>query len=347
MKKKYSQEKKFLALIFVPVLLGVFFVLKPFINIFALAGIAIVATLPIYKFFLKKTSPLIASVLSSLLLLLVFIIPIFFLIKTISWQLTDLSKEIDVFIHTLELNKIIESVNEQATKFFGFNPNLQTEQLRALVINQARTIGVSSGKTFLTIVGSLFQTLTDTLIFFVLYASGLTNVEKLINFFKVLVPVEQEIKEEFSKNVVFVVNNLLLSTFLISLVQGVLAFILFYLVGTPAPLFLAILAFFLAFIPLVGNSLIMYLVGVLHLLAGYQTEGAIILLVQFILIGNTDLILRPLLNFNNTNLHSALLILSIIGGLSAFGFFGFIYGPVIMTVFVTFLRVFHKEYTQK
>jgi predicted PurR-regulated permease PerM len=47
----------------------------------------------------------------------------------------------------------------------------------------------------------------------------------------------------------------------------------------------------------------------------------------------------------DAELHPVLTLLGVVGGIKAFGFFGFIFGPVIMILFITTLEIYIKYYS--
>jgi predicted PurR-regulated permease PerM len=53
---------------------------------------------------------------------------------------------------------------------------------------------------------------------------------------------------------------------------------------------------------------------------------------------------------SQTQIHPLLILFGILGGISFFGFFGFLLGPIIMAVFVTLVDIYRedlKEYMEK
>ena len=116
------------------------------------------------------------------------------------------------------------------------------------------------------------------------------------------------------------------------------------LAGVEYLLSLTLLMMLLSIVPVVGTAFVTVPIGLYMLFTGDFIGAAIVLLGQIIVISNVDNIIRAELVSHDTQLHPALMLISIIGGLQVFGFLGLIYGPVIMILFLTSLEIYTKHY---
>jgi predicted PurR-regulated permease PerM len=119
------------------------------------------------------------------------------------------------------------------------------------------------------------------------------------------------------------------STIAIAAIQGVLGGIAFALLGVPAALLWALIMTILAFLPLIGSALIWAPVAVWLALTGHLVKGIVLALVGLLVIGNVDNVVRPLLLSGKSKLNTLVLIISLLGGVSAFGFIGIVLGPLV------------------
>ena len=78
---------------------------------------------------------------------------------------------------------------------------------------------------------------------------------------------------------------------------------------------------------------------------GHYAAGLIILGGYFLIVSNVDTFLRPRLISKEAEMSFAQLLLSTLGGYELFGFFGVVYGPVMMILFLTALEVYEKFYS--
>ena len=79
-----------------------------------------------------------------------------------------------------------------------------------------------------------------------------------------------------------------------------------------------------------------------YFLSGQWGNG-IYMAVVSVVIGSLDNIVRPLLVGQSLHMHPIWLLLSILGGINAFGPMGLIYGPMVLVLLATFFGIFVRE----
>ena len=73
-------------------------------------------------------------------------------------------------------------------------------------------------------------------------------------------------------------------------------------------------------------------------------QGVFLFIFYLILSLSVEYIFKPKLVGNQVKMHTLLVFLSIIGGLSVYGVLGIIYGPLIVTAFLTLTDIYLKKY---
>ena len=130
-----------------------------------------------------------------------------------------------------------------------------------------------------------------------------------------------------------------------ALIQGLLAGIGFWISGIESLTLWTTLMIVLAFIPLVGISIV-YIPVCLYLLI---TGKAITALILFLYCTGISLFVENWFKSkfvgNRAEISPTLIFLSIVGGLAVFGIPGIFYGPLIISIFLTFVDLYHKRYT--
>jgi predicted PurR-regulated permease PerM len=115
-------------------------------------------------------------------------------------------------------------------------------------------------------------------------------------------------------------------------VQGLIGGILFAVLGMGAPVFWGLVMAICAFIPLVGTAIIWVPAVVWLFVHGFWIKGLLLAVGGVFLISGTDNVLRPLLMSGRTSMNVLLMLVSLLGGLAAFGFIGLLLGPVVEPV---------------
>jgi len=126
--------------------------------------------------------------------------------------------------------------------------------------------------------------------------------------------------------------------------QGFLGGLGFFIFGLGSPVLWGTIMAFLALIPVLGPFLIFIPAAIWMWLTGGNIGIIIVFLVyNIVLVSGVDNILRPIFIGNKIKTHSFLVILSVLGGLSLFGLWGIIYGPVILVTFLTLAGLYLKN----
>jgi len=100
----------------------------------------------------------------------------------------------------------------------------------------------------------------------------------------------------------------------------------------------------LAFLPIFGIGLVLIPAGIILLIKGDMPTGLSVLLFYLLLSFSVEYILKPKMVGKQVRMHTLLVFLGIMGGLSVFGFMGIIYGPLIVTAFLTLADIYMTSY---
>jgi predicted PurR-regulated permease PerM len=116
-----------------------------------------------------------------------------------------------------------------------------------------------------------------------------------------------------------------------ALVQGVVAAIGFWIAGIQAAPLLGLLTFFLSPVP-VGPPLVWIPAGLWLMQIGQTGWGLFVLLWGALAVSTIDNVIKPLIISRGVDLPFVLVLLGVLGGAIAFGFIGIFLGPVLLAV---------------
>jgi predicted PurR-regulated permease PerM len=119
------------------------------------------------------------------------------------------------------------------------------------------------------------------------------------------------------------------ATLVIAALQGVIGGITLALLGIGAPAVWGVVMGILALVPVVGSSIVWLPTAVWLILSGSALKGVTLLLVGALVIGNVDSLVRPWLMAGSARMNTLVLLVSLMGGVSAFGFIGIVLGPLV------------------
>ena len=197
-----------------------------------------------------------------------------------------------------------------------------------------QTVASLSGDFAVGVAGTLVEFVLTLFLLFYLLLDGRSIVRHLAR----LVPVESERRDALINNLIAVMRAVVYGTTMTALLQGVLIGIGFAIIGLPSPVVFGALAAAAAFIPAGGHAPTVLVPAILYLLVMGRWGAAIFLLVWSGLLALGEQLIRPMLTSRHAEVSALAVFVGVIGGVSAFGFMGFVIGPVLISLVVEIVR---------
>ncbi len=211
--------------------------------------------------------------------------------------------------------------------------NELTQWALGVVLRSAQTLTQSS----LQFVG-LFLLMLYTLFFF------LRDGEQMLKKLMYLMPLGDRYEALLYKKFTTTASATIRGTLLVGSLQGVMGGILFAVTGIDGAIIWGIIMAVLSIIPATGSFLVWLPAGIIMLALGHIWQGVVILLVGTLVISVIDNLLRPILVGKDLQMHPLLILFSTLGGLVLFGITGFIIGPIIAALFLSFWEMYEEYY---
>jgi predicted PurR-regulated permease PerM len=133
-------------------------------------------------------------------------------------------------------------------------------------------------------------------------------------------------------------------TLVVVVVQGSMGALIFGLLGIEGAIFWGVIMTVLSILPVGGSGLVWGPAAVILALGGMWVKAVVLVLVGALGIGLIDNILRPVLVGRDTKMPDYLVLVSTLGGLGLFGLSGFVIGPVVAALLLTFWEAAGREY---
>lgn len=131
-----------------------------------------------------------------------------------------------------------------------------------------------------------------------------------------------------------VVRATVKGSMVVSLVQGALGGLAFWVLGVQGALLWAVLMAFLSLVPAVGAALVWAPVAGFLAIQGHWAQAIGLTAWGVLAIGLVDNLLRPVLVGKDTRLPDYVVMIATLGGMSVFGINGFVVGPAIAAMFI-------------
>jgi predicted PurR-regulated permease PerM len=101
---------------------------------------------------------------------------------------------------------------------------------------------------------------------------------------------------------------------------------------------------FFAFLPIVGIGVVFIPAAIFLFIKGRIAACIFFVIFYVLLSGVIEYVFKPKLVGKRVKMHTLLVVLSIMGGLKLFGILGIIYGPLVVTAFLTLTDIYHVSY---
>ncbi len=313
-------------------------ILYPFWSILVLSFILASLFRPIYLFFNKKLPKGFSSVLTCLLIIAIVFIPLVFFILALSDEAFTVYQwgrdsriwlKLQIFIQE---SPFVAQIQEYFREVgFDFQPAQISESLSyvtkmggLMLYNQASAWAANIAQFFL-----LFMMMI-LVIFFLLI-----DQPNLINFVIRLSPLPDDQDRLLVQKFEEIASAILKGNGICGIIQGVLGGIVFSILGLNSPILWGCIMGILAFLPIFGIGLVMMPAALVLAFNGHISQGIFLFIFYLVLSFSMEYLLKPKLVGDQVKMHTLLVFLSIIGGLSVYGVLGIIYGPLIVTAFLT------------
>ena len=312
-------------------------ILQPFVNILAFAVIIAVLFHPLYKFFLGRIKkPSLASLLTVLVILALIALPIWLFGQVIFNELQDLFNRYRDGAFVIDRDEIIAGLPSQAQSIIqNFSQDLND------------FIGRLSGQFFSslsTVVSNVASFVIAFFMFIFVVYYLLKDGGKIKRAIMDISPIASSQENLLIDKIVAAVNGVVKGSFLVALVQGVVATIGFFIFGVPEPWLWGAFTVVAALVPTVGTSLSLIPAIIYLAVTGHGPQALGLAIWGAVAVGLVDNFIGPRLIGGSVKLHPVLVLLAVIGGIQFFGILGFLIGPIIMAVFVAMIDMYREEF---
>lgn len=337
---KYTKniERNFLLVIVIIFTLLTFYLLK---DIFALLIYSMILSYflyPLYKkYYSKIQKEAIASLLTLLTSIFIVFIPIALLVYFLVINLVKLVVQYKTYIENPDILNMTITIFLEKITHSNFLSGIDFSQLITKTVSFILDISQTFFSEIPIIIGYFFVVL------FISYYMLIYN-KKIFALANEYIPLGIKKQNHLLNSIERTLKILFKGYFLTGIIQTIVALIGYVVFGAPNILIITFLTLFASLIPYLGTPLVWVPVSLYMMAVGNETSGIWLLLYGTLIINLVDNFLRPFLMSTKETLHPALVFISFIGGLIAFGIVGIILGPIIISITAILLRYLKEMY---
>ena len=277
----------------------------------------------------RKWKKGLTAILFMVLFMACIVAPVYFAVQMVF-------QKINMIVENPEqVNNAIDAIAAQLREWTG--QDLLTKEATTDIRKKATSFIPGILNSSATMLGNLLMIL---FLSFFMFKNGRLMEDTLEHF----IPLKHKNIQSLADETCGMVRANALGIPLVSLIQGLVALLGYWIVGIEDFVLLGLITGLCAFFPVIGTAMI-WLPLVIFLFSKGENGRAIGLAAYSVtIIGNIDYVARITFLQKVGNVHPVVTILGLIAGLRLFGFWGFIFGPLLISYLLLMVRIYRSEF---
>jgi len=295
----------------------------------------------------RKLNPTLSSLITCVIIFFVLFIPVSIFVGILANEAYDLYLTAKGAVlsnpikELLENSKIVDKINEI---LMNFGVNITGDELNKGVAEFGRAVGLFLYQQATSMTANIVNFVANFFFMLLIVFYLLIDNQRLVSFIVGLSPLPDDQDEKLIQKFKDMGGAILLGNGLGGLIQGTLGGIVFASFGFRSPFLWGLIMAVLAFLPIVGVGAVFLPAALYLILQGRLAAGIFFVVFYVLLSGGIEYLFKPKLVGKRVQMHTLLVFLSIIGGLKLFGILGIIYGPLVVTAFLTLTDIYESSY---
>ena len=307
---------------------------RPFLAPLAWAAVLAICFYPAHRFFERSLAPGAAAALSTACVALLIIGP---MLGVASAFVSEASKILDNVPQLL--TDMPASLHRWLQVGLRYVPGGETIDPAGLLGEAARRLAALLSAQAAEILQDVVIFLFDLVITLFALFFLLRDSPRVMATIRRIIPLEGDVRERLIQQTGKMVTASVASSLVVAAVQGFLGGLTFWLLGLSAPVFWGVVMAVFCLLPF-GAWVVWGPAAVWLLLTGSVVRGLILAGAGFGIVSAVDNVLRPLILSERSEMNGLLLLVSLLGGVVAFGTVGLVAGPVLMATAMALFDAF-------
>ena len=260
--------------------------------------------------------------------LVVIVLPFYALSSMVIAKINELNN--DQIYFTNLLNKI--------KHLFDFS-----ESASQMIEDGLKKAGTWATGLFPSLISGVFNIVFGLLLMYFLLYFMLVERESFENALIKYAPFREQNARRFAEEMRNTTYANVVGQGFISVVQGSLVSLSFYVLGYNDPLFWGVITIFISFVPILGPPVVFLPAALLQLADGNNFAGWAMLIFGFVVIINIDNVLRFMIAKKVGNIHPIITVIGVVIGIPLFGILGLVFGPLLFSYFFLLIRIYETS----
>ncbi len=323
--------------------------LIPFISIIILGAVVGGVFYPVYRKISEqpKIRPSIASLTTCIIIFFVLFVPIVFFVGSLTQQAYGLYQMARSAAINEQINTLLQDTHilEKANAYLAdYKIELTGDELKNAASEVAKFVGLFLYDQARAIASNTLAFVVNFFLMLMVIYFLLIDGDKLVAYIIDLSPLPSDQEHMLMRKFNEMAGAILVGNGIGGLIQGVAGGLLFWAFGFQSAFLWGVIMGLLAFLPIIGIGVVFIPTVIYLFLKGYVATSIGFVIFYVVLSGGVEYIFKPKLVGRQVKMHPLLVFLGIIGGLKLFGILGIIYGPLIVTAFLTLAEIYRANY---
>lgn len=318
---------------------------RPFLMPILSAAVIAVVFFPVHaKIQRVLRSPNLAALISTIIVILLIVVPTVAVILAIKGEVSDLVSLIkEKSTESGGLSPYLGKLLERPMQWIGRYVDMSQFDLRTWLLERLQGISSFLVAEGWMLVGGLTSFILNSSItlftLFFLFREGRSMRRRIA----AVLPLSSEQIVKLFGGVENTIIGTVYGGLVVAAVQGALTGLALWIFGVPSPVLWGVVAAFFALLPVVGTAIVWVPAAIYLLATGHWIQAIMLAAWGAFGVGTVDNILRPYLISGRVQMHTLLIFFAVFGGVNVFGFLGLFIGPVILAVAITLLSLLRDE----
>jgi len=305
---------------------------------------------PLYLLLLKalRNSETTAALIMTLFIFVILVLPVGWFGGTLSNEALEFYNKTRSAVSINQVQELMQSNTKWGIRFrriarkFGLEPNRENiEKLSAAI---GKKVGFFLYKQIRSAVSNLMSFLIHFFLMMLTIFYILRDGSRLKEYLVQLIPIPKNQLEKVAYKFTEMGKAIFIGNGLSGAIQGILGGLGFYFFGLPSPFLWGTVIAFMAFLPIIGASVVFIPATAILLIEGKIGTAVGFFIYNICYSAFIEYLAKPKLIGQGMKMNPFLVFIGIIGGMKLFGIMGIIYGPLIITIFLTLAEIYRLEY---
>jgi predicted PurR-regulated permease PerM len=285
-----------------------------------------------------------AALLSTLLVLLVIIIPTVLLGTAIRDELADAYQSLSLrSAQSGGWVPYLLQLSDRIKGWVGRYIDVSQYDLRGELLNWLEQASAFLLKQLTGAAGNLASFIVNGVLAFFTLFFLFRDGRGVLRRMSVMTPLRPAQIERLTSEVGKTITASVYGGLAVAMAQGILTALAFWALGLASPILWGIAAAIFSFVPFIGSSIVWLPASLFLIVNGQWIKGLILLGWGAGVVGMADNVIRPYVISGQVKFHPLYIFFSLMGGVQAFGILGLFIGPVVVAIAQALFSLIREE----